>query len=167
MNNVHSDASTLAFVLRPARVDEAELITDLALRSKAYWGYDADFMAKCALVLRMTPEMIEREDMSCVVAEAEETILGYSLLYLPEDRTEEAMLNGLFIDPDAIGKGVGQALLQDALAAAQAKGWRYLFLEADPNAEAFYLKFGAERVGQCASTIEVGRLLPWLRFTID
>jgi GNAT superfamily N-acetyltransferase len=167
MNNAHADLSTLAFVLRPARVDEADLLSELALRSKAYWGYDADFMAKCVPVLRITPDMIEREDMHCMVAEAEGKVLGYSLLYLPTDLTEEAVLDGLFIDPDAIGKGVGQALLRQALEVATSAGWQHLFVEADPNAETFYLKYGAVRVGEHESGIAPGRMLPWMRFTLS
>ena len=34
-------------VLRPADPSEAALLTDLCLRSKAVWGYDAAFMARC------------------------------------------------------------------------------------------------------------------------
>jgi hypothetical protein len=40
--------------LRPARAEEGDLLTDLAFRSKAYWGYDEAFMAACRdeLVMR-------------------------------------------------------------------------------------------------------------------
>jgi hypothetical protein len=31
-------------MIRPARHDEASLLTDLAFRSKAYWGYSEEFM---------------------------------------------------------------------------------------------------------------------------
>ncbi|HKU69180.1 MAG TPA: hypothetical protein VJP85_15515 [Candidatus Baltobacteraceae bacterium] len=30
--------------IRPARPDDAEALTDLAMRSKASWGYDQTFM---------------------------------------------------------------------------------------------------------------------------
>ena len=35
-------------VLRPARPEEAGLLSDLALRSKAHWGYPPDFLAAAA-----------------------------------------------------------------------------------------------------------------------
>jgi hypothetical protein len=41
-----------AMQIRPARGDEAAAITALGLRSKAHWGYDDDFMARCAAELR-------------------------------------------------------------------------------------------------------------------
>jgi hypothetical protein len=33
--------------IRKARPDEAGELTELALRSKAHWGYDEAFMASC------------------------------------------------------------------------------------------------------------------------
>ncbi len=33
--------------IRPAQPEEAALLSDLALRSKAHWWYDADFLASC------------------------------------------------------------------------------------------------------------------------
>jgi GNAT superfamily N-acetyltransferase len=169
MNNRYSTPSTAPFILRAARPDEAALLTELSLRSKAYWGYDVDFMAKCVPLLQVTAEMIE--SMECIVADSEGTLLGYSLLQKPEhapDHTDEpAVLENLFVDPDAIGKGVGQALLQHALSLTKAEGYSHLFVEADPNAEAFYLKYGAYRIGERESGIQAGRMLPWLRFDLS
>ena len=36
-----------AHVIRQARVDEARLLSDLALRSKAHWGYPPEFIECC------------------------------------------------------------------------------------------------------------------------
>ena len=33
--------------IREANTTEAELLTKLALESKAHWGYDSDFMKAC------------------------------------------------------------------------------------------------------------------------
>ena len=41
--------------LRPARPDEAELLTELCLRSKAVWGYDDAFMRACRAELTLSP----------------------------------------------------------------------------------------------------------------
>jgi GNAT superfamily N-acetyltransferase len=168
MNNPRTESSTTHFILRQARLDETDLLTDLSLRSKSYWGYDADFMAKCVPLLQVTPEMITQPGWRCMVAQSDSRVLGYSLLQHPVDFAEAAaLLESLFIDPAAIGKGMGQALLKDALAAARDKGCRFAFVEADPNAEAFYLKYGAVRISQRESSIEAGRTLPWLRFTLN
>ena len=44
--------------IRPARPGEADALTALAMRSKAHWGYDAEFMARARSVLTVTPDMI-------------------------------------------------------------------------------------------------------------
>ena len=41
--------------LRPARPDEADLLTELCLRSKAVWGYDDAFMRACRAELTLSP----------------------------------------------------------------------------------------------------------------
>ena len=39
--------------VRPARAGEAASLTALCLRSKAHWGYDAEFMRLSALTLKV------------------------------------------------------------------------------------------------------------------
>jgi hypothetical protein len=46
------------------------------------------------------------------------------------------------------------------------EGARRLLIEADPNAERFYERLGAQRIGEAPSTAVPGRLLPLLEFTI-
>src|SRR5687768_4428349 len=43
-------------LVRRARADEAEALTELTMRAKASWGYDAAFMAACREELTLTPE---------------------------------------------------------------------------------------------------------------
>lgn len=76
----------------------------------------------------------------------------------------EARLGWLFVDPDAIGSGVGQALLRTALTRAAERGIDALELDSDPHAEPFYLAHGAERIG-AAPPRSTGRTLPRLRIS--
>ena len=39
--------NTLMLTLRTPRPDEAAILTELSLRSKAVWGYDEAFMLSC------------------------------------------------------------------------------------------------------------------------
>ena len=57
--------------IRNARQDEAALLTDIAKRSKAYWGYDEKFMAKCQEELTVKSKNIGKDDSAHVVAEKE------------------------------------------------------------------------------------------------
>lgn len=47
---------------------------------------------------------------------------------------------------------------------ARALGLSSLLIDADPNAEGFYLRMGAERVGEVPSGSISGRMLPLLRY---
>ena len=59
-------------------------------------------------------------------------------------------LAGLFVDPAAIGRGVGGVLLRHAVAIAAGLGMTALEIDSDPNAEPFYRHAGAVRTGESA-----------------
>ena len=50
--------------------------------------------------------------------------------------------------PEYIGTGVGRVLFDHAVRRAAASGAEVLGLESDPNAEGFYRRMGARRVGE-------------------
>ncbi|WP_406186606.1 GNAT family N-acetyltransferase [Streptomyces sp. NBC_01006] len=126
--------------LRAARPGEAEELTALVLRSKAYWGYDAAFLAACAPELRIPAG--EVADRRIVVAEdaAGGRVLGLASL---EGAPPVARLGLLFVEPGAIGRGVGRRLYRDALRRAAELGFRRLLIDADPYAAGFYRAMGA------------------------
>jgi GNAT superfamily N-acetyltransferase len=142
--------------LRPARPEEAEALSELALRSKGHWGYDAAFLARARPELTVRPSDIERFVIR--VAEERGRVLGFSAVDIDGAPAE---LLALWVDPVAIGTGVGRALLHDALGTAAEHGAGGLFVESDPNAEGFYLHHGARRLGERRSS-STKRLLPLL-----
>ena len=151
------------FTIRPARVAEATLLTDLALRSKAVWGYEASFLARCRLVMQVKTEALAAQP-HYVAEAASGSILGF---YGFEDVDGGVGLDYLFVEPDAIGMGVGTALWRHAVQTARALGHRRLVVVADPNAEGFYRRMGAVPVGAQPSDLLPGRLLPVLRFSLE
>jgi GNAT superfamily N-acetyltransferase len=78
---------------------------------------------------------------------------------------ERGLLRDLWVDPAAIGTGVGTLLWRHMLGEARRLAYRVVRIESDPNAEGFYLKMGARRVGAIASTVLEGRTLPLLEVT--
>jgi hypothetical protein len=64
--------------IRRARSDEAELLSALAIRSKAVWGYSAEFMERCRPVLTLTPEYVDTHPVH-VITSANEVAGFYSL----------------------------------------------------------------------------------------
>jgi GNAT superfamily N-acetyltransferase len=149
-------------IVRPAVPAEAEALSRLALRSKGHWGYDDQFLAACRAELTVAPEQCD--GVHLVLAEGGTALLGF---YRLAGEAPVAELADLFVDPDAIGRGVGAALLADAVDRAMALGISRLTIDADPHAEGFYARMGARRVGTVASGSIPGRELPRLELAVD
>jgi GNAT superfamily N-acetyltransferase len=152
------DASSPKPALRPAVPTDAGPISEVAVRSKAYWGYDAHFMAACRDDLTVRAE--ECDGQRVVVAVRGEEIVGY---YQLGGTPPSGELADLFVDPSCIGSGVGGLLYRDAMVRARRLGFAELTIDADPHAEDFYRHMGAVRVGVAPSTAIPGRSLPRLR----
>ena len=67
-------------MIRPARVDEARLLSDLALRSKAHWGYSAEFIEQCREELSYSEEQLRAEHMRFFVIESAQRVAGFYAL---------------------------------------------------------------------------------------
>lgn len=147
--------------IRPAREEEVGLLSDLALRSKGYWGYDAEFLEACREELTITAERLGTE--SIWVAETAEGVAGFTSVL---GGGEEAELMDFFVDPAHIGTGVGRALWDRTIEVSRKLGARRLRIEADPNAEGWYQARGARRVGEAASGSIPGRMLPLLELDL-
>lgn len=146
---------------RAAHPPEAAALSALALRSKAHWGYDADFMKACVGPLTIAPE--DFQEMEIVVVDGASGPVAFAALDV--DRPE-AHLDKAFVDPEAMGQGLGRALMGWAVTQARARGARMLLIESDPHAEAFYAAMGAEVVGRAASEAIPGRTLPLMRLDL-
>lgn len=143
--------------VRPATPDEAADLTELIMRSKAHWGYDEEFMARCRPALTLRPEDIGPR--RATVAELDGRLAGVVTI---AGSPPEGEIDLLFVDPWAIGTGVGRILYDHALGDAGQMGFEALLIEADPQAESFYLRMGAVRIGETISPA-TGRTLPLLR----
>lgn len=132
------------------------------MRSKGHWGYAAAFLEACRADLTLTPEDIAASTV--FVHDRGGALHGFYRLLPGEDGA--AVLDDLFVDPAAIGHGVGRRLWQHAVETAEALHSTELLIQSDPHAEGFYLSMGAERIGQSASTVSPGRMLPLLRYGV-
>lgn len=148
-------------VLRAAASHELTDLNALCLRSKAYWGYDPAFMAACVPVLTLTDADLHG-DLLCV-AERDGSVAGLAQLSFDPDTAE---IDRLFVDPDAMGAGVGRALFAWCVDTARVREERKLRIEADPGAVPFYERMGARVVGQAPSDAVAGRMLPVLEYRV-
>ncbi|MER5357317.1 GNAT family N-acetyltransferase [Streptomyces sp. NPDC002785] len=152
----------MSVLIRPARVTEAEILSDLALRSKAHWGYDAEFLEACRDELTVDANEVARR--RATVADKDGHILGFTTL---EEEPPTGVLGMMFVEPRAIGQGIGRLLFEHTLAAARELGFAQFTIDADPNAEPFYRAMGAVRVGNVPSGSITGRVLPQMAVTIQ
>lgn len=148
------------FTIRRALPQEADTLTKVAWRSKAYHGYSPEFMAAVMSILVVPAERIVAQ--SVYVAEDTQGIAGFYELLTTDDPTR-GWLESLFVEPRAIGQGCGRLLWQHALDVARTTGYTWIELESDPNAENFYRKMGAYVIGANESTVTRGRMLPVMR----
>jgi GNAT superfamily N-acetyltransferase len=142
-------------LVRRARAEEAAALSALAMRSKAHWGYSQEFLEIVRPMLTFSQQ--ELIDDHVYVLDGPYGPTGmYRLLNTPPQGT----LEDLWVDPEAIGSGIGRRLFDHALLTAAGLGLASLLIESDPNAEGFYLAMGAERIGERDSAS--GRALPLL-----
>ncbi|MDA1354890.1 MAG: GNAT family N-acetyltransferase [Proteobacteria bacterium] len=147
--------------LRQARTGELSDLSALCMRSKALWGYDADFMAACRTELTLGPDDL-RSSLVQIAEDAGATVGMVQLVV----RSAGAELAKLFVEPCHIRRGVGRVLFDWAAAAARVAGATSLSIESDPAAADFYRRMGAVDAGTAPSTAIPGRALPRLMLTL-
>lgn len=149
----------MEFQLRPALEHEAKLLSDLAARSKAHWPHDPSYLTLARSFTHITSQEILQWPVTVGAKDTE--ICGFSAVATIGSAN---MLEHLWVEPKYIGKGLGRRLFHEAVKNAQSLGWKSFQIASDPNAEEFYLKMGATRVGQKESKIKPGLMLPLLEF---
>ncbi|MEX0368652.1 MAG: GNAT family N-acetyltransferase [Ruegeria sp.] len=147
---------------RPALPTEAAALRDLALRSKAHWGYDASFMAACVSPFTFEPDDFDRMEIAVIDGPT-----GPAAFAALEYEGTTAHLDKAFVDPSAMGQGLGRRLMTWAAERARAAGATHILIESDPFAEAFYAAMGARTIGSVPSEAIPGRRLPLMRLDLD
>ena len=134
--------------IRPALEHEAEALSALALKAKAYWGYSTDTIESWRHDLSVSSETIASRPT--FVATVGDEIAGfYSLV----PSTQSWKLDHLWVLPQFMDRGIGRALVAHALETALRGGASSVTVDADPNAESFYLACGADRSGEVPAPI--------------
>lgn len=150
--------------IRDAATVDCDAVTELCMRSKRSWGYDQDFMNQSRAALTLTPERLE--DWTVRLAESPGgKLIGVVAASLGDAR-REAELELMFVEPAWMGAGVGAALMKDLANRLLSHGVETLWILSDPDAEPFYHRLGAIRVGLRPSDAIAGRRLPWLRLDL-
>ena len=139
-------------------------MSELAFRSKGWWGYSEEFMAACRDELTVDPGEIDDPGSLFYVAQTGGEIAGFFSLVDPLEGTVE--LGALFVDPSWIGTGIGRALIEHAGETARQLGYSALLIQGDPHAAGFYRAAGGVSAGERESDSIPGRLLPLFRISL-
>ena len=147
--------------IRPAQGHEAGALTAVALKAKAYWGYPADTLESWKQELTVSPQTVTSRPT--FVAVVGEEIVGF---YSLSPSHHSWVLDHLWVLPRFMERGIGRALVAHALETAARGGASSVTVDADPNAESFYLACGGVRCGEVPAPIPgvPGRVRPQLAF---
>ena len=149
--------------IRRATPDETDTLTAIAHAAKRHWGYPEKWIEHWRTDLTLSSDFIANNEV--YVAVIEDRIAGCCALVLSDSLAE---LEHMWIDPQQMGTGIGRALFEHVTKRARQLGVNELELSADPNAEGFYERMGAERIGEVRSEIDgQPRVLPRMRIDVS
>lgn len=145
-----------------ARPEDAAELTAVAFAAKRHWGYPERWIQSWRELLTVTPALVAANPTFSAIKN--NRVVGFFCL-TTEPRPD---LTHLWVLPTAMGRGYGRALFEHAVEQARALGWTSFEIEADPNAEGFYLHLGAKCIGTNVTEIEgTRRELPLLVYRIS
>ncbi|MBL4904639.1 MAG: GNAT family N-acetyltransferase [Flavobacteriaceae bacterium] len=138
-----------------AAISDLDMLTAIALKSKAFWGYSDNLIEGWREELTVTPKILDE----CTVYNyiQDQKIIGFYVLNRVNVRT--SYLDFLFVLPTYTGKGIGSELLTHAIDFSSKGGCAILNVLSDPNAEAFYASHGFQTIHKKESSIP-DRFLP-------
>jgi GNAT superfamily N-acetyltransferase len=143
-----------------AKPEDTAALTEIAFAAKRHWGYPERWIEAWRDILTMRLELIAANVAYCAIEENH--AVGFYVLTTESDGLH---LDHLWIMPHAMGRGIGRSLFEHAVEQAKALGFHAIKIEADPNAEGFYKRMNARRVGTNVTEIEGDRReLPLLEY---
>ena len=138
----------MAFKIIRSRPAGANQLTRLAHRAKRHWGYPEHYISSWKDELTLSPDFVHKHHVYQAVAD-EKPVGFYALV----DDGERMELEHFWVDPACMDSGVGQMLLKHAVNVATLNGAEAIDISSDPNAEGFYEKMGAKRVGRIPAPV--------------
>jgi N-acetylglutamate synthase-like GNAT family acetyltransferase len=153
----------VVITIRRADSSEAEQLTAIAHAAKRHWRYPESWIEEWKADLTITPEFIANHEV--FVAMVNDDIAGCCALVVTGALAE---IEHMWIKPEQMGGGVGRALFEHARDRARELQVPVLELSADPNAEGFYERMGAKRIGAVSAGMSgaEARVLPRMRINL-
>lgn len=156
-------------MIRPAKNNESEILTNISFKSKGYWNYPKHFFDIWKSELTITEQYISENEVF-ILEENDCAIAYYSVVELKNDIEISGIkiskgfwLEHMFVLPEFIGNGFGTKMFQHLVNHYRDKNINEMGILADPNAKSFYDKMGCEYQREYPSTIK-NRTTPFLKY---
>lgn len=135
------------------------MLEDVQRRASLVWEEYRDDLLAHPEVIEVPLRDIEAGNVRVAIGSVR--VLGFASL-IPGRIDGAAELDGLFVDPAFMRRGIGRTLVNDVLALARSRGCRRIEVTANPRALEFYLKMGFIDDG-----VEKTQFGPGLRMHVD
>lgn len=147
----------MAVQITQAATSDIEELNKLSIASKMHWNYPEEWMEKWKADLALTEKDFSTHSIF-KLTEASGSILGFCAI---KEYANKYEVVHLWVKPAHMGKGYGKQLLNESIKRIVVKE-KPVIVEADPNAERFYLSQGFITFSKRES-FPAGRFLPLMR----
>ena len=142
-----------------AEAKHTELLRDVLISSKGYWGYSKEQLEEWRSNLKFEEAYITGNTVKLILKDKE--VIGFFAIV----KGDSDVLDHLWLLPKAIGKGYVNLVFKQIISECHRLEISNFDIISDPDAEGFYLKKGALKVGEVYSQPQ-NRMLPTLKFTV-
>lgn len=150
----------MALTIRKALREEAVIVSTIAIKAKAHWGYRQEQLEVWGReFLTISSDYISAHYVWVACIDA--VVVGFSGVSIHD---AEVGLDHLWILPAYISQGIGRQLFLYTAARIQEMGYPQMVFTSDPHADGFYRKLGAEQIGEYYSVLQ-NTTLTKFRFT--
>jgi len=146
----------MKYLIVAADPQHAGVLTEIAIAAKRHWNYPETWIQSWIPQLTISSEYISSNEVWMMTDE------GNPIAFYTLSQDEEGYeLGHLWVLHEYIGMGIGRQLFNHALERCKRLHIPALKIYADPNAQAFYEKMGAYKVGEHHSEVDgQPRILP-------
>ena len=136
-------------MIRRATTDDVATLTNIAHDAKRHWGYPQHWIEHWRDELTISNDFVSENEVYVLASDDE--VRGFYALVVRNDKAE---LEHLWVTPKHIGTGVGKELFLHAMQRAGSRDVTEVQISSDPNAEGFYQKMGAHRIGEIRADMD-------------
>jgi predicted N-acetyltransferase YhbS len=131
--------------VRPARVDDATELKQIAVRATKHNGYDDGAISRFMQGLTINLALIAAGLV--FVAEDEQGIPRGYVALRPTGMGGLILLEGIFVDPTCSRSGVGTRLFATAVEHSRKMAGNVILIYSSPHSVDFYARLGATKIG--------------------